>query len=145
MYIRFSHVHPDSLWDEGIVRLILSLWELCQTYNVAMVYNGEFSRGRNHLCLQDFRLQGKFYSILGTYDFILLLVDTLMHLTNYYMEEVRTPFRGFRLKSKYSRIISKNPANQGRLFLDPHGRPSGAIFASLYLGHGHSAYYYGTK
>ena len=60
MFIRFSHIHPDSLWDRCIVRLILSLWELCQTYGVAMVYTGEFSRGRNHLNLQDFRITGNY-------------------------------------------------------------------------------------
>ena len=64
MYIRFTHIHPESLWDRAIVRLIISLWELCQTYNVAMVYNGEFHRGRNHLCLQDFRVTGIYYDIV---------------------------------------------------------------------------------
>jgi len=59
------------------------------------------------------------------------------------MEEVRQPFRGFRLKPQYSSIISKNPANQGKLFLDPHGRPSGAVYAALYLGSGHPSYNYG--
>ena len=59
------------------------------------------------------------------------------------MEEVISPFRGFRLRPKYVRLISKNPANQGKLFLDTNGRPSGAVYSALYLGHGHPSYYYG--
>ena len=74
-----------------------------------------------------------------------IIADTLLHLTSYYMEEVLTPFRGFRLRPQYTRLISTNPANQGKLFKDPNGRPSGAVYAALYLCTSHPSYYYGKE
>ena len=65
-------------------------------------------------------------------------------MTTKYMEFVTKPFVGFRLRSRYSRLISKNPVNAGHMFRDSNGRPSGAVLSSLYLGPGHHTYYEGN-
>lgn len=56
------------------------------------------------------------------------------------MEPVSHPYPGYRLRARYTRLISKNPANAGHMFRDANGRPSGAILATLYLGPGHRDY-----
>ena len=77
-----------------------------------------------------------------THNFLqkLNLADTLLHMTSKYMEPVTEPYLGFRLRPRYTRLVSTNPANAGHLFRDINGRPSGAVLASLYLGPGHYAY-----
>lgn len=113
---------------------------MAQCYSCTMSYNGEFGTGRNHFLLTDFRIKSKpiYLNQRNTFS-----GDTLLQMTNRFMDKVNTPFIGFRLKAKYVRLISRNPANQGRLFRDPNGRPSGAVLSALYLGHGHPDYYYG--
>ena len=61
-------------------------------------------------------------------------------MTSKYMEPVTHPFPGYRLRKRYTRLISENPANAGHMFRDANGRPSGAILATLYLGPGHRNY-----
>ena len=53
------------------------------------------------------------------------------------------PYPGYRIRPRYQRLISKNPANSGSMFKDANGRPSGAVLASLYLGPGHQDYFDG--
>lgn len=66
-------------------------------------------------------------------------------MTTKYMEPVTGgPYPGFRIRPRYQRLISKNPANSGSMFKDANGRPSGMVLASLYLGPGHSHYYDGN-
>lgn len=68
----------------------------------------------------------------------------MTYMTTKYMEKVLGgPYPGYRIRPRYQRLISKNPANSGNLFKDANGRPSGAILASLYLGPGHKDYYEG--
>ena len=52
------------------------------------------------------------------------------------MDYVETPYPGYRLKDKYSKIISKLPNNGGRILRDKNGRPAGNILAAFYLGCG---------
>ena len=56
------------------------------------------------------------------------------------MEKVTQPYLGYRIRPRYARLVSKNPANAGHLFRDPNGRPSGVVLSSLYLGPGHHTY-----
>ena len=66
--------------------------------------------------------------------------DTLLHMTTKYMEPITEPFIGFRLRPRFTRLVSTNPANAGPLFRDSNGRPSGAVLSALYLGPGHYSY-----
>ena len=60
-----------------------------------------------------------------------------------YMEFVPKPFPGYRVRSQYSRWITRFPANGGRIFKDDNGRHPGNVLAVLYLGHTAPNYYVG--
>ena len=56
------------------------------------------------------------------------------------MEAVDHPYPGYRIKKQFSHLISEHPANSGRLYKDPNGRPSGMVLSALYLGCGPKYY-----
>ena len=59
------------------------------------------------------------------------------------MTYVTQPYPGFQLRPKYTKIISNNPPQGGRLFQDPNKRRGNNTLAALYLGSGHDHYHYG--
>lgn len=66
MFLRFTRLHEDCMFDKNMARLIYNLWELCQCYSIGQAYNGDFSNnmdyGRAHFELTDFRLTRKYLS-----------------------------------------------------------------------------------
>ena len=69
-----------------------------------------------------------------------IIGDTLIYMTTKFMEKVTQPYLGYRLRTRYVRLVSRNPANTGHLFRDSNGRPSGVVLSALYLGPGHHSY-----
>ena len=75
-----------------------------------------------------------------THKLLIILGDTLLYMTTKFMEEVTQPYIGYRLRPRYTRLVSEHPENAGHLFRDANGRPSGLVLSSLYLGPGHHTY-----
>ena len=61
------------------------------------------------------------------------------------MTYVTSPFPGYKLRAKYSKIITRTPVGGGRLFQDANGRPADNVLASLYLGSSAEKYYAGEE
>ena len=57
------------------------------------------------------------------------------------MTYVESPFPGFKIRPKYSKIVTRTPVGGGRLFHDPNGRPADNVLAALYLGSTIEQYY----
>ena len=60
----------------------------------------------------------------------------IIQLISFFMEYKESPYPGYRLKRKYTQLISDHPYNSGKLFRDPNGRISGSLLSALYLGCG---------